>query len=757
LLSLPGGEVAERAPVVYQEVAGARKAVEGRFVLRGAREVGFEVGAYERDQPLVLDPLLVYSTYLGGSGGDQGLAIAVDGSGNTFITGETESTNFPTTPGSFQVTNAGFQQVFVAKLNAAGSALVYSTYLGGGGGSNIAVGIAVDASGNAYLTGIAGGDFPTVNPFQATPGDVSDAFVAKVNAAGSGLVYSSYLGGSGFDLGRAIAVDASGNAYVTGDTQSTNFPTANPLQAAPAGGRDAFVSKVNAAGSSLVYSTYLGGSDGDIGRGIAVDASGNLYVTGDTLSTDFPTANAFQPAYGGGIADVFVTKLNAAGSAFVYSTYLGGSGDDGGFAIALDASRNAYVTGFVESTDFPTVGAFDTTLGGASDAFVAKLNAAGSSLVYSTYLGGGDSDEGHSIAVGPSGSAYVTGDTFSTDFPTTNALQPTFGGLVDAFVAKVSPSGSALVYSTYLGGSSYDGGGGIALGASGNAYVAGSTSSTNFPTASPFQAANGGTVDAFVTKLGLLPPGDFNADLKADILWRNTSTGTNLVWFMNGTTLASGAFLTAVADQNWQIAATADLNDDGQTDILWRNRATGQNVAWLMNGTTLTSAVFLTAVPDLNWQIAATADFNADGSPDIVWRNRATGENVVWFMNGISLAGGAVLTPVADMTWTIAGAADFNADGKPDILWRNQSSGGNLVWFMDGTTVNSGAVLAPVSDVRWMIGAVADYNADGKPDILWRNQTSGDNLVWLMNGATIANGVVLTPVTDTNWRMAGPR
>ncbi len=275
VLSLPGGEVVQRAPVVYQEVDGARKAVEGRFVLRGRGEVGFEVGAYAADRPLVLDPLLVYSTYLGGSGDDHGQAIAVDPSGNVYVTGYTFSTNFPTANPLQGAYGGGTYDAFVAKLNSAGSALVYSTYLGGSG-YDLGLGIAADASGNAYVIGdTSSTNFPTVNPLQAGYGGGSDAFVAKVNATGSALVYSTYLGGSGGDQGQGIAVDSSGNASVTGTTQSTDFPTANPLQAKLSGIGDAFVAKLNASGLALAYSTYLGGSDFDQGHDIAVNASGD--------------------------------------------------------------------------------------------------------------------------------------------------------------------------------------------------------------------------------------------------------------------------------------------------------------------------------------------------------------------------------------------------------------------------------------------------------------------------------------------------
>jgi uncharacterized repeat protein (TIGR01451 family) len=324
----------------------------------------------------------------------------------------------------------------VTKLNASGSALVYSTYLGGSY-YDYGQGIAVDASGNAYVTGGTGStDFPTANPLQAAYGGNGDAFVAKLNAAGSALVYSTYLGGSGGEDGLGIAVDASGNAYVTGVTESTNFPTANPFQALYERGGDAFVAKLNAAGSALIYSTYLGGIDPDEGFGIGVDASGNAYVTGYTGSTNFPTANPLQ-AHGGN-GDAFVAKLNPAGSALVYSTYLGGSNDDYGYGIAVDASGNAYVTGRTQSTNFPTANPVQAAYGGGQfDAFVAKLNAAGSALVYSTYLGGGDLDEGLGIAVDPSGNAYVTGDTWSTNFPTANPLQAANGGIADAFVARI--------------------------------------------------------------------------------------------------------------------------------------------------------------------------------------------------------------------------------------------------------------------------------------------------------------------------------
>ncbi len=526
-----GGKVRLQKPVVYQEVDGARREIAGSYALKGKHRVGFELGAYDASMRLVIDPVLSYSTYLGGSGFDEGLGIAVDSSGNAYVTGVTTSTNFPGANSSpIQSAFGGFENAFVAKLNAAGSALVYSTYLGGSG-SDEGNGIAVDSSGNAYVTGpTTSTNFPTANAFHSAFAGGVDAFVAKLNAAGSTLVYSTYLGGSGNDVGFGIAVDSSGNAYVTGSTDSTNFPGASssPIQSAFGGIEDAFVAKLNAAGSALLYSTYLGGSGFDEGLGIAVDSSGNAYVTGGTFSTNFPGASSspIQSANGGGF-DAFVAKLDAAGSTLVYSTYLGGIGFDEGLGIAVDSSGNAYVTGRTASTNFRTANAFQSALSGSLDAFVAKLNAAGTALVYSTYLGGSNVDFGFGIAVDSSGNAYVTGGTNSTDFPgaSSSPIQSALSGSLDAFVAKLNAAGSALLYSTYLGGIGLDRGSGIAVDSSGNAYVTGLTGSANFPTANAFQSALSGSFDAFVAKINPKGPADLVNDLVALVQSFNLAQG----------------------------------------------------------------------------------------------------------------------------------------------------------------------------------------------------------------------------------------
>jgi len=379
---------------------------------------------------------LVYSTYFGGSKGDDAYGIAIDGSGNVYVTGFTYSANFPVTPEAFQTKHGGgCTDIFVTKLNASGNDLVYSTYLGRSG-KDRGFGIAIDSRGNAYVTGWTNsGDFDvTPGAFQTKYGGGPwDVFVTKLNASGSGLVYSTYLGGSGDDVGNGIAIDSRGNAYVTGWTNSGDFDvTPGAFQTKYGGGPwDVFVTKLNASGSDLVYSTYLGGSGEDGGNDIAVDESGNAYVTGYTYSTDFDvTPGAFQTTFGGGKYYAFVTKLNATGRGLAYSTYLGGSGDDFGWGVAVDISGNAYVTGYTGSTDYDvTPGAFQTTIGGAADVFVTKLNASGSGLVYSTYIGGRRNDRGFGIVIDVSGNPYVTGFTNSTDFIVTpGAFQTGYGG-----------------------------------------------------------------------------------------------------------------------------------------------------------------------------------------------------------------------------------------------------------------------------------------------------------------------------------------
>jgi beta-propeller repeat-containing protein/HYDIN/CFA65/VesB family protein len=503
LLSSAEGEMRLRRPHIYQEVGGSKRKVQGEYCLIGKKEVGFRVTRYDRRRVLVIDPVLAYSSYLGGGSGEYGRGIAVDAAGNAYITGNTYSNDFPTV-NAIQPAKHGISDAFVTKINASGTAVLYSTYLGDGI-DDLGTRIAVDTAGNAYITGSThSSDFPIVNAIQPAKRGFRDAFVTKLNASGSALVYSTYLGGGGDDYGDDIATDVAGNTYVLGATSSNDFPTVNALQPTGHGSGDAFVTKINADGSALVYSTYLGGSGTEWGAGIAVDKAGNAYVSGTTESTDFPTANAIQST-NHGYREAFVTKFNAQGNVLIYSTYLGGGGAEWVTGIAVDNLNNVYVTGPTSSNDFPMVNALQSANHG-NNAFVTKLNASGSAFLYSTYLGGiaggtyGDILSG-GIAVDSTGSAYVSGTTYSPYFPTVNPIQSKNNGISDAFVSKINPSGSALVYSTYLGGSSdeytYD----IAADAGGSAYVTGRTQSQNFPkTPAAFQPLRRGA-DAFVIKI----------------------------------------------------------------------------------------------------------------------------------------------------------------------------------------------------------------------------------------------------------------
>jgi hypothetical protein len=434
-----------------------RQEIRSSFTRRNNEDKTYTIALanYDKSQALVIDPL-IYSTYLGGGVSERGNSIAIDSIGNGYVTGETTSPDFDTTSGAFQKIFGGDRDVFITKINTTGSALVYSTFLGGSDGIEVANSIAIDADGNAYVTGYTNSTRFDITPdaFQKTLGGNDDAFITKFNPSGSALIYSTYLGGRDYDYGNSIAIVVSGNAYVTGSTESTDLDiTSNAFQKTKGDnleyGNDVFITKLNPTGSALVYSTYLGGSGDDYGYSIAIDANVNAYVTGYTKSPDFDiTSNAFQNTYGGGNeygGDAFITKLNPTGLFLVYSTYLGGSGADEALSLAIDDSGNAYVTGSTKSTDFDiTADAYQSIFWeGDIDAFVTILNSNGSTLIYSTYLGGNEWDFGIYIAIDNSKVPYVIGNTRSEGFDITpGAFQTTFQGdskyTDNIFITKLS-------------------------------------------------------------------------------------------------------------------------------------------------------------------------------------------------------------------------------------------------------------------------------------------------------------------------------
>jgi uncharacterized repeat protein (TIGR01451 family) len=630
VIDLPSGTLTQRAPVAYQTVAGVRTPVDSAYVLVGSDQIGFSLGAHDPALPLTIDPVISYSTYLGGNNFEDGQDIAVDGTGAAYVTGSTSSPNFPVCTGagtppncsgaSFDASFNGGGDAFVTKLNPAGTALLYSTYLGGSS-SDEGFGIALDGTG-AYVTGrTASTNFPTAGAFQTTNAGNFDAFVTKLNPAGTALLYSTYLGGSGNEAGLGIAVDSTGAANVTGETGSTNFPVciatgvpvgcpAAAFQTTKAALKDAFVTKLDPAGSALSFSTYLGGAGDDSGLGIALNSADVAIVTGVTGSTNFPiTAGAFQATKAVGL-DAFVTRVNPFGVALSYSTYLGGNINDSGNGIAVDGSGAAYVTGNTTSTNFPTKGAIAGACvgtcgaGTSNDAFVSKINPIGlgsASLIYSTYLGGSGTDVGRDIAVDGTGAAYVTGDTDSPSFPTVAPVQGANAGGSDAFVSKVNPAGSALSYSTYLGGNNGDSGVGIAVDGIGAAYVTGSGFSTTFPTtAGAFQTTNAGGNDAFVTRIG---PGAELSVTKADSP-TSVTAGTNLTYTIT------------VANGGPEVAQSVSLSDTlpANTTFVSVTQTSGPAFTCAGGATVTCSIATLAAGASATFDVVVTVSPSATGT-----------------------------------------------------------------------------------------------------------------------------------------------
>ena len=519
------GQVCLKKPRAYQWSEGSARPVDSAYSIKGEHQIGFELAAFDPSLPLVIDPVLTYSTYLGGSEDDRGLGIAVDAEGNTYVAGVTQSANFPQSSNN---PGTGGEDVFVAKLNPAGNALIYSAYLGGSA-ADMGRHLAVDAAGSVYVSGgTRSGNFPvTQGAFQTALRGASDSFVLKLNPTGDQLVYSTYLGGTraeGFE-GGGIALDAAGQAYVTGVTDSLDFPTSRiTFQRSFGGGAsDAFVTKLSADGARLAFSTYLGGFDLDEGRGIAVDSSGRAHVTGRTRSPNLVIHNAYQGLRRSTLDDAFLTKFSALGDLVTYSTFLGGSGNETAYGIAVDGSGLAYLAGETDSTDLVTTSdAFKKEHGGSDlDGFIVKLRTTASksdSLVYSSFFGGSANDSIRALAAGNTGAVYITGVTDSTDFPTQDATQGQFGGgASDAFAAKLNSLGTGLVYSTYLGGTGADSGEAITTPSilfagrtatpdiRGSAFIAGISESDNFPTMAPFQPRTAGKKDVFVSRI---PAGD---------------------------------------------------------------------------------------------------------------------------------------------------------------------------------------------------------------------------------------------------------
>ncbi len=728
LIKTGAGIITQKKPFAYQEQNGVPQEIACHFNLlddKNAGEgsvVGFEVGEYDRDQKLVIDPVLVYSTYLGGSGGDlfnseQGNKILADAAGNAYVVGVTPSPDFPTL--SPLQTARGGSDCFVTKLGANGSGLIFSTFLGGSQ-NDVCTGMDLDSAGNIYVTGqTLSDDFPLVNAFQSVNKGNGDAFIAKLNPDGSAIVFSTFLGGASTESPSSIKLDQGGNICVGGSTASSDFPLMNPVQGSPQGGFDSFVTKFNPAGSALIFSTYFGGSADDFAAGPAVDAAGNIYLAGTTSSRNFPvTAGVFQSVKNGS-DDAFVFKLGNAGN-LVYSTYIGGSGIDNAGDIAVDGRGNVITTGFTRSLNFPRKNAFQPSKGGTVDSFVTKLSADGKSLVFSTYLGGGELQRGFGVATDSIGNVYASGRTNSGDFPLKKPLQD-FGGLDDIYVAKFTPEG-ALTFSTPLGGDTNDLGTRIAADDNGNIYVTGFADFGLRTTAGAFQPNLAGGVDAFVSKINTdtrTARGDFDGDRKADIALFRPSNGT---WYVLNS--SNGSIRTTQFGMKGDRPVPGDYDGDGKTDIAVFRPSNG-TWYWLRSSDNQFMAAAWGSADDRPVQ----GDYDADGITDLAVYRPSIGSWLILRSSDNSLR--VQQFGVAEDKPT---QADYDGDQATDISVFHPTNG---TWFVLQSFL--GVKTQPFG-LSTDTPVPSDYDGDGKDDVAVFRPSDGS---WYISNS-LSNGFSAT-------------
>ncbi len=709
------GQVAFTKPVAYQEIDGRKKYVDASYALTKFRnhksriENGyrFTIGQYDPDYELIIDPLLA-STFLGNTSTYGGgiSSIALDSSNNVYVTGSTASADFPTAGNPYDSTYSNnvmyvsSRDVFVSKLDSNLSTLIASTFLGGGKSQGSSA-IVLDSSNNVYVVGgTSSADFPTVgSPHDDSYNGNYDVFVSKLDSSLSTLVASTLLGGSWVEYGRAITLDSSNNVYVTGNTSSADFPTVgSPHGDSLNGNIDVFVSKLDSSLSTLIASTFLGGEEREYGRAIALDSSNNVYVTGNTSSADFPTADSpYEGSYNWD--DVFVSKLSSGLSALIASTFLGGSRYDSGRAIALDSNNNVYVTGFTDSADFPTAGIpYDDSYNWSRDVFVSKLNCSLSTLIASTFLGGGGNDEGYAIALDSSNNVYVTGETWLTDFPTSGSqYDDYFNGTRDVFVSKLLSNLNTLTASTFLGGTNADGGTAIALDSSNNVYVAGYTSSADFPTAgSPYDDSYNGPwafSDVFVSKLELVQSaeamiiGDIDGSGSADVILDYGRLGTYV--------RLSDSTLSQLHKLSPETMATGNFDGGTKDDILLDYVSLG---TWIrMNNSSWTQ------LHTLSLESMIIGDIDGGGDDDAVIDFGAP--YGIWVrMNNSFWAQLHSLSPEAMIT------GDIDGSGKDDVIL---DFGGLGTWIRMNNS--SWVQLHSLSPEAMTTG---DIDGGGKDDII---------------------------------------
>ena len=708
ILGTAGRSIRQQKPAIYQNLGGSRVPVEGRYVLRSKNEVGFQIARYQKNAPLIVDPV-VFATYLGGNGGDSGNAIALDANGNVFITGTTSSTNFPVRNAQ-QPNYGGGNDVFVAKLDPTG-ALLWCTYLGGSSSENSGT-VATDSSGAVYVTGqTTSTNFPTLSAFQTTLKGAVTPTLPNWTPMETGFL--TYLGGSNVEYGFGIAVDAAGNAAISGYTASVDFPTVHPFQAVKGSSNHAFAAKLNATGTALIYSTYIGGNGQDYGNNITSTPQGDVYISGDTTSTDLPLLHAFQTTNAGG-ADGFVVHIDPQGN-LVYSTYIGGSGGDAVRHLAVNSAGEVWITGETGSTDFPTVNAYQPTNAGGLDGYLAKISASGSTLLYSTYIGGSKADMPNDVAMDSAGNVYIAGNTTSTDFPVMGAVQFTNGGGQDGFLVKFSPAGIPL-FSTYLGGSNTDVANGVAVDNNGFAHLTGTTQSTDFPVLNAVQPTNGGATDAFIAKINTCT---FSVSPSSATFDSAGGTGSFLI------TTTPECPWTAAAGPSW-ITLTSAASGTGNGSIAFSVAAntttTAQSGAITVSGQSFTineagSAIALSGITPASGATGTAVNVTLVGENFTVGTTASTNNPGIG-VTAINVASATQITA----TFTIAAGATL---GQASVFVSNSLATSNPVGFtvippppvLSSITPSSGNndsnIQATITGANFVAGAVASVSGPG--------------------------------------------
>ncbi|TWT20209.1 hypothetical protein FQY83_10740 [Luteimonas marina] len=743
-----------------------------------------------------------YSTYLGGSGAERGIDIHTDLQGAVYVSGMTTSADFPVTAGAFQTTMGGQQDLYVIKIDPTGSEVVYSTFFGGSA-NEVTGRLAVDAAGSAHIAGTTySADMPVHNAVQPALRGSLDALVAKLSPNGDSLVFSTYLGGAtgNFKTASHLMIDSGGAVYVTGSTNSIDFPIVGGLQANYAGGgTDAYLAILPPFGQSISYSTYLGGSGTDQSFGIGIDGECRIHIVGNTSSSDFPiSADAAQPTRAGN-ADGFVVQFSPDLMSLQYSTYIGGSASDSVTGMTLDRLGNVVAVGQTRSPDFPTHAPLQQEIAAVDsmDAFLLKLSSR--SLATGEIVTDACNFSSRSIAQNDPSQGNVW-RSLAQSFVATNARM-TFGFRLKDTGADLPNSGSEIIYRLYSGEStqtqplatrtlrtpavltagprSIDGDlGFVEADFSAVALTVGQkyTMEITVPESSMPGPGNAHGIGVWTSLVDPYPDGrfffptgynndyfihedkafrmaakdkhhayhDFNGDGRSDLFWRNANTRVNSLW--RSANIATQQSVTTVTNSAWMPAGAGDFNGDGTSDVLWRNTATGANAIWLSANSATQQAV--TGVTNLQWTVAGTGDFNRDGHSDILWRNTATGANAIWLSGTYAFS--RPIAAVTNLQWAVAGIGDFNGDGESDVLWRNTATGANAIW-LSGIHATQQAITG-VTNLQWTVAGIGDFNGDGRSDILWHNAATRVSSIWL-SGSYATQQAVAT-VSSSQWTIA---